>query len=214
MNIMLLEDDVALNQTIKEVIESIKGCKVDSYYDGVRACENLTNSYNLFIIDINVPHIDGLEFLQFIKNAGLQTPTIIISADTNINTIAKAYNNGCNDFLKKPFHVDELVFKVKQFIDDINLINLGDGLNYDLVSKKLFNKDEELYLTKKESDMLFLLASNKGEIVTHEQIQTFVYNDQYVSNDSLRALVKRVRRVVGKDKIANHPSRGYKINLP
>lgn len=149
MRILLLEDDKPLNDTICDILSSIKGCRVDPFYDGVDASEALTQLYDLFIIDINVPQISGLELLKFIKSSGLQTPTIIISADTNIKTIASAYINGCSDFLKKPFHVEELLFKVKRYCNDLEHIDIGDGFTYDLQKKKLLKGEDTVYMTKK-----------------------------------------------------------------
>ncbi|MGM0624158.1 MAG: response regulator transcription factor [Campylobacterota bacterium] len=211
MKIMLLEDDVALNDTICDILSQLKECEVDAYYDGESAYKNIGNMYNLFILDINVPHIDGLELLQYLSQSYTNTPAIIISADTNIKTITKAYTNGCHDFLKKPFHVQELLFKVKQQMKINDSIDLGDGLVYNLHNKTLHKDDKEVYLTKKEREMLYLFVINRNEIVSSQMIQNFVYQDKFVSSDSLRALVKRVRKVIGKDKIVNLPSQGYRL---
>ena len=211
MQIMLLEDDVALSDTICDILSQLQGCVVDAYYDGESAYENIANMYDLFILDINVPHIDGLELLRYLSQNYSNTPAIIISADTNIKTISKAYTNGCHDFLKKPFHVQELLFKVKQQMKVSDMIDLGDAMSYHLHTKTLYMGEKELYLTKKEREMLYLLVINRNEIVSSQMIQNFVYHDKYVSSDSLRALVKRVRKVIGKDKIVNLPSQGYRL---
>jgi len=211
MKIMLLEDDVALNGTICEVLKTIERCDVDTYYDGESAAKSLNNIYDLYIIDLNVPNLNGIDFLKLLKAHDINTPALIISADTDIQTITQAYNIGCNDFLKKPFYVEELLFKVKQYVKDFHTVDLGDGLRYDLYKRVLNQGDKELHMTKKEKDLLHLLILNQGEIVSNDMIQSFVYNNEYVSNDSQRALIKRVRKIIGKDKIVNITSQGYKI---
>ncbi len=213
MKIMLLEDDVSLNHTIRDILQTLQHCEVDSFYDGSTASDHINDMYDLYIIDINIPNINGMELLQFIKNSGLHSPVIIISSDTQIDTLSKAYKMGCNDFLKKPFHVEELLFKVKQYVDVMDILPLGPTLQYDVRSRKLYENDREVYLTKKEGDLLYLLISNKEDVVSPELIRNFVYQDQFMSNDSLRALIKRLRKIVGKETVINVPSQGYRINL-
>lgn len=212
MKIMLLEDDVALNQTIVDVLTTLDHCTIDAFYDGENAAKSIANIYDLFIIDINVPYIDGIELLKLIKTHKLETPVLIISADTNIKTISNAYDIGCNDFIKKPFHVEELLFKTKQFIKNLDMTTLGDNFKYDMKRRKLYKNSKEIYLTKKEGNLLYLLLINRGDVVSNDMIQNFIYNNEYVSNDSQRALIKRLRKIIGKDTIINLTSQGYKIN--
>ena len=114
MKIFLLEDDYSLNEAIKEILELEKHT-VDNFYDGEIAFDNiLNNNYDLYILDINVPNIDGLEVLEKIKSISLILNVIIISANINIDLIKKAYLLGCDDYLKKPFDLEELALKINR----------------------------------------------------------------------------------------------------
>ena len=114
MKIFLLEDDYSLNESIKEIIE-LENHTIDNFYDGEVAFNNFSNDYDLFILDINVPNIKGLELLKIIKNTNFRTKVIIISANININLIKEAYDLGCDDYLKKPFDLEELVLKINRY---------------------------------------------------------------------------------------------------
>lgn len=198
MKILLLEDDVALNKIIKKITE-IDRHTTTSYLDGQDVFNNLNDNYDLYILDINVPNINGLELLNLIYKKDNTSKVIIISSNTDIDSIQKAYKFGCIDFLKKPFHLEELRIK-------INKLNT----EYDLLSK-IKIKDEANNLTKKEKALLNLLLQNKEQIVTYATIEANVYKDGLMSMDSLRALVRRLRLKLADDIIHNALEEGYII---
>ena len=97
MKILLLEDEVMLNESIQEFLES-EGHSVDTYFDGLKAFDDLkSKSYDLLILDINVPGLDGLTFLERLHELKIHAPTIYISALVDIEDISRAYNLGCYD---------------------------------------------------------------------------------------------------------------------
>ncbi|MEA1892772.1 MAG: response regulator, partial [Campylobacterota bacterium] len=112
MKILLLEDEVMLNESIYEYLDSI-GHQIDSFLDGMQAFEAMKeSSYDLLILDINVPNLDGLSFLERVHKLKIHTPTIYISALVDIEDISCAYDLGCYDYLKKPFHLKELSLRI------------------------------------------------------------------------------------------------------
>ena len=104
MKILLLEDDIALNKSICAAL-NYSGYDVDTFFDGNEVLNNLNFLYDLYIMDINVPNISGLELLDLIQNQNNQAKIIMISSNTDINTIKNAYNLGCIDYLKKPSYI-------------------------------------------------------------------------------------------------------------
>ena len=106
MKIILLEDNARLNATIVKRLEA-KAYSVDSFIDGQEAYDALDNGYTCFILDINVPSLDGIEILKQIRDFYPETPVIIISSSVELEVIKDAYSYGCNDFLKKPFFIEE-----------------------------------------------------------------------------------------------------------
>jgi len=102
MKLMLIEDEYLLNKAIKTYLDS-KGFEVVAYLDGLEALDNISNGFDLFIIDIDIPKITGIEILEHIRKIYPTVPVIIISATIDMEMITKAYTKGCNDYLKKPF---------------------------------------------------------------------------------------------------------------
>jgi DNA-binding response OmpR family regulator len=210
MKIFLLEDDYSLNESIKEMLE-IESFIVDSFYEGDVAYENIIGNYELYIFDINVPNIDGLFLLEHIKNITPNTKVIIMSANINIDKIKEAYNKGCDDYIKKPFDIHELLLKVNKYTENSHFVILDNNLSFNKKEKKLFLESKEIDLTKNEKNLLFLLINNKGQKVNHVQIEDFVYDRVAKSSDAIRSLVKRLRKKISKDLILNSLDEGYYI---
>lgn len=200
MKILLLEDDVALNKAIKKVTELDKH-NTTSYLDGQDVFDGIDDSYDLYILDINVPHINGLELLDIIYTKNNESKVIIISSNTDIDSLQKAYKLGCIDYLKKPFHLEELRLK----IDKLNT-TAPDMLS------KIKLKDENNLLTKKEKYLLNILLNNINTVVTYTMIEDSVYKDKTMTMDSLRALVRRLRLKLEDDIIQNVLEEGYLIS--
>ena len=198
MKILLLEDDIALNKSIYDAIV-YSGYSVDTFFDGNDVIDNLSSIYDLYIMDINVPNISGLELLNLIHNQNNQSKIIMISANTDIDIIKNAYNLGCIDYLKKPFHLEELRIKIDMLFSNTN--SLLEELKLKPDSKK----------KKKEKRFLTLLLNNKNSVTTYQMIDEFVYEDKTMTNDGIRALVKRLRGKLEDDIIKNLPDEGYTI---
>uniref|UniRef100_UPI004047E716 response regulator transcription factor n=1 Tax=Aliarcobacter sp. TaxID=2321116 RepID=UPI004047E716 len=210
MKIFLLEDDYSLNESIKEMLE-IENYIVDSYYDGSIAYEHIIGDYNLYIFDINLPNIDGIYLLEHIKTINKNSNVIIMSANININKIKEAYSKGCDDYVKKPFDIQELLLKVNKYTEKSYFIHLDKNLFFDKKEKILFLDSKEIELTKNEKNLLFLLIDNIGNKVSHSQIEDFVYEREAKSSDAIRSLLKRLRKKLPKDLILNSLEEGYYI---
>ena len=198
MKILLLEDDVALNKSIYDAL-IYSGYSVDTFFDGNNVIDNLSSIYDLYIMDINVPNISGLELLNLIHNQNNQSKIIMISANTDIDIIKNAYNLGCIDYLKKPFHLEELRIKIDMLFSNTN----------SLLEELKLKPDSNL--SKKEKRFLTLLLNNKNSVTTYQMIDEFVYEDKTMSMDALRALVRRLRTKLEEDIIKNISDVGYSV---
>ncbi|MDY3199359.1 MAG: response regulator transcription factor [Arcobacter sp.] len=210
MKIFLLEDDYSLNESIKEMLEA-ENFIVDSFYDGNIAYDNIVDNYVLYIFDVNVPNVDGIYLLEHIKTINPNAKVLIISANINIDKIKEAYIKGCDDYIKKPFDIQELLLKIDKYTQKSQQIYLDKELVFDLKNKKLFYENLEISLTKNEKNLLFLLIENKGTNISYSQIEDFVYDRVSKSSDAIRSLVKRLRRKLPKDMILNSLEEGYFI---
>ena len=208
MKIMLIEDEYLLNKAIRTYLNS-KGFRIESFLDGLEAVDAISNGYDLFIIDIDIPHITGIEILEQIRKLYLDIPVIIISATVDMSMITQAYAKGCNDYLKKPFDIKELELKIRAFTRNIsNVIDLGKDIFYDKESNLLRYKDEFITLTSHEQKFILLLTENRGRTVTHEYIETAIWDTQ---TPHLRQLVNRLRKKLPFDIIQNRIGEGYII---
>ncbi|MDT8338415.1 MAG: response regulator transcription factor [Sulfurimonas sp.] len=218
MKILLLEDEVMLNESICEYLQS-EGHQIESFFDGLKALEAIRESaYDLLILDITVPGLDGLTFLEKIHALKIHVPAIYISALVDIEDISRAYDLGCNDYLKKPFHLKELSLRVNRvkILDTTPRVHLRLSKNYSYDqehSTLLFNQEVQI-LTKRQSQIIDLLSRNRGRIVDFEQFQNYVWSEQIVDNATIRAEINRLKKNLKEDFIINVRGMGYMIDKP
>jgi len=215
MKILLLEDEIMLNESICEYLE-IDGHQVESFFNGLNSYESIkNNSYDLLILDINVPGIDGLSFLEKIHELKIHIPAIYISALVDIEDISRAYNLGCYDYLKKPFHLKELTLRINRVTleREVPQVHLRVSKNYSYDqehSTLLFNNKPQTF-TKKQSQIIDLLARNRGMVVDFEQFRIYVWDEQIIDNATIRAEINRFKKFLQEDIIVNVRGMGYMI---
>ncbi|MDD2895055.1 MAG: response regulator transcription factor [Aliarcobacter sp.] len=209
MKILLLEDNKKLNETITKRLK-LKNYNVVSFTDGADAYENITEGFSCFILDINVPNIDGINILKKIREYYKIVPVIIISASVELDVIKQSYDFGCNDYLKKPFFIDELEIKIEKLcnIQD-SKIYFDENSYFDFKSATVVIDNEETRLTKKEKLLINLFLSKKNQVITYESIENYVWEGSFVSLESIRSLIRRLRKILEKDYIQTVVDTGY-----
>ena len=213
MKVLLLEDNKRLSNLIIEALEE-KNYKIDWFEDGKMALESMYNGYDCFILDINVPSVDGLSFLKELRVMNKSTPAIIISANVELETIKDAYIKGCDEYIKKPFYIYELELKLDKLCKKENSsIKLPMNFIYDMEKEKLFDeKNEEVKLAKKEILLFNLFVKNLEKVITFEQIEQYVWEGDLTTNENIRALIKRLRKKLPNDTIISQGGMGYILN--
>jgi len=211
LKILLLEDNKRLNSTIAKKLR-LEGFEVDSFDDGLKALEAVGSGYNCYILDINVPNINGVDILKNIRDYFPQVPIIIISSTIELEIIKDAYDLGCDDYIKKPFFIDELIIKIKKLCNiDKNIIKIDKDFYFDTKESSLYKNGNLVDLSKKEKALLELFINYSGKLVTYERIQSFVWEGELTTLDSIRALVKRVRKKLPKECIKTEINKGYRF---
>lgn len=211
MNILLLEDDYDLNEVIKNNLQ-LAGYNVDSFIDGEEALDCISNKYNVYVLDINTPSITGLNVLKHIKKINLNSKVIMVSGNTDIQIMREAYESGCDDFIKKPFHIEELVLKIEKLdMSNYKKIELSNNIKYCTIHKELYIDNRICELTKNEKNFLTLLVENRGSKISYDQIEDFVYHGNTKSNNAIRSMVKRLRKKIPENLIQNSMDEGYFI---
>lgn len=218
MKILLLEDEVMLNESIGEYLQD-QGHRVESYFDGLLAYESIKeNAYDLLLLDINVPGMDGLSFLEKLHELKIHVPTIYISALVDIEDISRAYKLGCYDYLKKPFHLKELILRLDRIVLSNETprvhLRLSKNYSYDQEHSSLLFNGLTQTLTKRQSQIVDILARNRGRVVDFEQFSIYVWDDQVVDNATIRAEVSRLKKFLQEDIIHNIRGMGYMIDKP
>ncbi len=209
MKILLLEDNKRLNATITKRLKA-KGFKVNNFLDGQDAYEAIDEGYICFVLDINTPSLNGIELLKKIREYNKDTPVIIISSTVELDVIKDSYNYGCNDYLKKPFFIDELEIKIEKLCHiDREVIEIGKNSKFYFKDSLIEIDDRQEHLSTKERNLLNLLLSQRGKVVSFDSIQTIVWEGNVASLESIRSLVKRLRRKLKDDYIETILDMGY-----
>lgn len=209
MKILLLEDNKKLNETITKRLK-LKGYNVLSFLDGALALNAIEEGFSCFVLDINVPNVDGIKILKKIREIYSDLPVIIISASVELDVIKESYDFGCSDYLKKPFFIDELEIKIERYcqVQD-DKIEFDENCYFDFKSSLLIINKEEKRLTKKEKLLLNLFITKKNQVISYEAIENYVWEGNFASLESIRSLIRRVRKVLDKEYIQTVVDTGY-----
>ena len=218
MKILLLEDDIMLNKAIKQYLEST-GHAVISAMDGNCCLEILKQErFDLLVFDINVPDVDGLTILEDLHSQKRMVPTIFISALIDIEDITRAFDIGCHDYLKKPFHLKELTLRINKILKTRQVPQehkrLSKSYSYDAKNMILLFNNEPQILPKRQIQIIDLLAANRSLVCNYDMFRDYVWNDDYIDNATIRAEVNRVKKVLKEDFISNIRGIGYMVERP
>ncbi len=212
MKIFLIEDNRDLNQFMTDTFVKI-GYEVVSCCDGQKAFDLVNELYDLYLVDINLPNLNGLELVKKIKTIKNDAKVFIISGDDNIDTILEAYNLGINDYIKKPFDLREILAKINVVFENINQneIKITEDCYYFCDERVVKFKGKIIKLTKKESKLLDILVKNMGKMVSTKDIELAVWGENF-ENGHTRQLVSKLKKILPCDDIIkNHSSNGYGI---
>ena len=213
MKVLIVEDDQQLNTAIAEFF-SLKNFDTISVTDGLKAIQEIDSQiFDLYIIDINIPEVNGLEILQYIRKTDLYTPIIIITASLEIENISYAYDNGCSEYIKKPFHLKELDIRVNNLlsIQNRDRIIITDELYYDLNNEEFLYKQNTITLTFKEKRICTLMIKNINTYVSYEKFYDYVWEGTNKEYFPLRQLVSKIRKKLPHNIIKSKNKLGYII---
>lgn len=217
MKILLLEDELMLSEAISEYLVAL-GHLVMTCYDGSEALVRVQDeNFDLLILDINVPGLDGLDLLEQLHVLKIRPPAIYISALADIEGISRAYDLGCYDYLKKPFHLKELSLRIDKVMQNCLIpqshARLSKSYAYDASTSTLLCDNVTHPLSKRQLQIIDLLARNQGRVVDFDQFRTYIWDEEYVDNATIRAEVSRLKKSLKEDFIQNIRALGYMIDI-
>jgi len=212
MKILVLEDNIRLCNIIKKSLE-LENYKVNCFNDGKPALDSLENGYNCFILDINVPNVDGNMILKSIRQNHPTVPIIIMSSNSDLEQIQQSYELGCDDYLKKPFYMFELVVKIKKYCaSNYNYIKFNDVYKYDIKNHILYKNMQEIEVTKKEILFLELFSKYLHRVVTYSEIEEYVWEGEETTFVNIRSMIKRLRKKIPYESISIVKGVGYSLS--
>ena len=217
--ILLLEDDLTLSETVAEFLVE-QGYEVIPAYDGEEASDIIyENVFDLFLLDVNVPLMNGFELLKQKRKEGVQTPAMYITSLNSMDSLETGYDSGCDDYIRKPFALKELLLRVESilkrgfFHESSPRIEISKEIEYDTQSNLLYVKNELVQLNTKEAALLKLFLQHENEAVVHEVIYETLWSyEETPSENALRTYIKNLRKIIGKDKIVSIKKLGYRFS--
>ena len=214
--ILLVEDDETLSELISEYL-SEQGYDVTVRADAKAALDTAyERNFDILILDVKLPKGDGFSLLSELRRLGDDTPAIFTTSLNALQDLEIGYKSGCDDYLKKPYELKELLLRIqiliKRKFSHVNdeFIELNGGYKFYPSSKTLRQNGQIVSLSNKESELLSLFLENKNALLGKETIFEKIWNyGEEPSELSLRVYVKNLRRILGKDAIINRRGDGY-----
>ena len=220
MRILVVEDEQELCESVAKGLR-LDGYEVDTCFDGEEAWEIISvESYDLIILDLNLPKLDGMEVLNNIRSDDSESSVLILSARGGLQDKIDGLDSGANDYLCKPFHFEELEARVRSLtrrrVVQNNLVLECGEISLDTKARTVTAKGEELSLTRKELAILEYLILHREHPVSQEELISHVWDGSVDSfSNSIRvhisALRKKLRTALGYDPITNRVGQGYMI---
>lgn len=218
MRILFAEDERDLNHIITKKLTS-QGYSVDSVYDGEEAIDILSyTDYDAVILDIMMPKADGFAVLRALRSKGKSTPVLFLTARDSVQDRVAGLDSGANDYLVKPFSVEELLARIRAMtrtafgVSD-SLLSVGD-LTMDTAAKVVKRGGKEIPLSAKEYALLEYLMHNTGIVLSREKIENHIWNFDYEGGTNvvdvyIRYLRKKIDEGYDKKLIHTVRGRGY-----
>jgi two-component system copper resistance phosphate regulon response regulator CusR len=213
--ILLAEDQIKLGAVIKQQL-MLQGYEVDLAVDGLMAEKYFKqHTYHLLLLDINLPHKNGIELIKLFRQSNKEVPIVMLTALDHINDKVTAFNFGADDYIVKPFHFDELYARIKVFLKrteaTFEKLAIAD-LEIDVETKQVKRSTQAIVLTSKEFKLLVLLVKAKGKIVSKQEILEKVWDLTFdTGTNTIEVYISFLRNKVDKsfDNKLIHTKQGF-----
>lgn len=217
LDILLLEDDIILSEIIEEFLLSL-GYKVTLAFNG-RVAEELAYSqkFDLFILDVNVPYVDGFEFLKSLRAIKNETPAIFITSLSDPKDMQEGFAVGADDYIKKPFDLSELELRINNIRRHFNMqshtIMIDDDISLDMQTLTLMMAGKNYTMASKDASVLAYLVAHHERVISLEELGVNVWDYESAPSDAtLRTYIKNIRKIIGESYISNLKGVGYRFN--
>jgi len=216
MKILLLEDDLILNEILQEHL-ILQNHTVITTFSANKAQEYLySQTFDLLLLDVNVPQLNGFELLKELRSLNIKTPAIFITSLSMVEYMQKGFQSGCDDYIRKPFDLKELDLRIKNIkrLFNIDLKITIENICLDLQNHTILKDNKTFTLAKKESEVLQYLLTNSSKTVSIDELISNIYSyEGSVKASTIRTYIKNLRKILGEDKILNIRGIGYRLNI-
>ncbi len=218
MKILLLEDDQLFCESLVDFLEEYDFI-IDVAIDGQEVLDKTyENRYDLYILDINVPKINGLDLLKLLRSGNDSTPTIFLTSYKDQETLHTGFMNGADDYLKKPVDLDELYFRIQSLMKRHGYTQDGIQLSADTIfvyqNQKLIVNGNDIDLPIKVNTLLNLLVNNNNKIVSKQLIMDTLWSaEEECSDGSIRVYINQIKKLLPNLDIKNVKGVGYKVQF-
>ncbi len=216
--LLLLEDDLTLSETIVEYLEE-QSFDVLCAYNGEDALSLIyENNFDILLLDVNVPILNGFEVLKKARAEEILTPAIFITSLNSMDSLEEGFDSGCDDYIRKPFALKELELRIqtvirREFSSKNEIINITENVTFNSKSTEVKKDGEFVKLNSKEMKLLKFFLQHPNELLIHDRIYDYVWEyDEEYSDNSLRTYIKNLRKLLGKEKIVSLKKLGYRFN--
>ena len=215
MRVLLLEDEYMLRVSVTEFLEEM-GYEVVGFSNGEKAFDAVYEThFDLYLLDVNVPGMNGFELLRTLRKEGNKTPAIFLTSMVNVSDLQEGYKSGCCDYVRKPFDLTELQIRImhalKSFYHDgESKIDFGSDLIYDTENFTLTHAGENIALSKTEKEIFTVLLKHTNQVVSVEMFQDEIWGE-YVDPANIRVQINNLRKKLPLDIIQNRRGLGYII---
>ena len=212
--LLLLEDDALFGETLVDLLEDA-GYEVALFLNGKDALDaTFCVKYDLYLLDINVPLLDGVSLLSALRKADDTTPAIFLTSHTDKAMLKKSFLSGGDDYLTKPFDSDELLLRLEALLKRSrqNISQHIGAFEHDATHKSISYQERVLELSKKEYELLVILLNNHNQNVTKESILEELWSaNDGGSEGAIRVYINRLKQMLPEIKIENIRGIGYKL---
>ncbi|MEA3372007.1 MAG: response regulator transcription factor [Campylobacterota bacterium] len=212
--LLLLEDDLLFGETLVDLLED-EGYEVTHSPNGQHALDTTyENKFDVYLLDINVPLIDGISLLKDLRCANDNTPTIFLTSHKDKEMLERGFLSGADDYLTKPFDNDELLLRLTALLKRSNKpqTRCVDLLCHDAIHKTISYDNEEIELSKKEYELLLLLMQHANSPVPKELILDELWSSSEGGSDgAIRVYINRIKQILPNLEIKNVRGVGYKL---
>lgn len=218
MKILLLEDDLILSEIIEEHLIS-QNHEITTVFTGLDAQDLLySRKFDLLLLDVNVPLLNGFELLKDLRLKEILTPAIFLTSLNQVDDIEKGFKSGCDDYIKKPFELKELDIRINNIkrlfnIENQDIIQISKEIYLDKKNLLINKEQNKIHIAKKECEVLEYLINNSAKTVSIEELSlnVWAYEDAPISS-TIRTYIKNLRKILGDKYIINLRGVGYRFN--